>query len=51
MSEEAAVEGIGNEIRTMLACFYANNGLVVCQNPDLLQRALYALTFLFGRVS
>jgi hypothetical protein len=50
MSDEVAIEGIGDEIRTMLACFYADDGLVACRDPDLLQRALDALTALFDRV-
>ena len=44
MSDEVAIEGVGKEIRTMLACFYADDGLVACHDPNLLQRALDALT-------
>ena len=50
MSDEVAIEGVGNKIRTMLACSYAADGLVACRDPDLLQRALDALTALFDRV-
>ena len=49
MSNEVAIEGVGNEIRTMFACFYADDGLVACRDPDLLQRALDRLTSLFYR--
>ena len=34
----------------MLACFYADNGLIVLRDPDFLQRAFDALTDLFDRV-
>ena len=50
MSDEVAIEEVGDKIRTMLACFCADDGLVACRDPDLLQRALDALTALFHRV-
>ena len=50
MSEKVAIVGVGDNIRTVLACFYVNNGLVACRNPNFLQRALDALMVLFDRV-
>ena len=49
LHSEAAVDGIGDEIRLLLACFYADDGLIACRDPDLLQRAFDALTKLFER--
>ena len=50
MSKEAAVEEISNKIRMILACCYADDGLVACRDLNLLQQALDALTALFDRV-
>ena len=50
MSDEVAIEGVGDKIRTMLTCFYADDGLVACCDPDLLQRALDVFMALFDRV-
>ena len=46
---EAAVEGIGKEVRLLLACFYTDDGLIACCDPDLLQCAFNELTKLFER--
>ena len=34
----------------LLACFYADNGLIASRDPDFLQRAFGVLTGLFDRV-
>ena len=36
MLEEAAANGIYNNIRMILTWFYAHDGLVTCQNPNIL---------------
>ena len=50
LSAEAANNGIGEEVRLLLACFYADNSLIALRDPDFLQRAFDTLTDLFDWV-
>ena len=51
VSAESARDGITNaDIRRLLACFYADDGLVLSREPAMLQRAFDILTGLFDRV-
>ena len=50
LGTEVAHSGIGNQIRTLLAAFYANGGLVQLRDPVFLQEAFNALVALFERV-
>ena len=51
MSAEVARVGIGEEVRLLLACFYADNGLIASRDPDFLQQAFDILMGLFDRFS
>ena len=43
--------GLGiNNMRQLFACFYANDGFLVVQDPEHLQLAFDLLTALFDRV-
>ena len=42
--------GIGEEVRLLLACFYADNGLIALRDPNFLQQAFDLLPGLFDRV-
>ena len=51
VSAESARDGITSaDIRRLLACFCADDGLVLSRDPAVLQRAFDALTGLFDRV-
>jgi hypothetical protein len=51
LSAESAEAGITKEdIRLLMACFYADDGLVMSQDPAMLQRAFDILTGIFDRV-
>ena len=51
MSSKSGNDGItSKDIRKFLAFFYANNGLVLLQDPITLQQAFGSLTGLFNRV-
>ena len=51
VSAESARDRITNaDIRRLLACFYADDGLVLSGDPEMLQRAFDILTGLFDRV-
>ena len=50
MGEEVAADGIGAQIRALLAAFYADDGLVQSRDPAFLQYAFDILVGLFGRV-
>ena len=47
---EVAADGIGSQIRALLAAFYADDGLVQSRDPAFLQYAFDILVGLFGRV-
>ena len=48
VSAESARDGITSaDIRRLLACFYANNGLVLSRDPEMLQQAFDILTGIF----
>ena len=47
LGAEVAHLGLGNQIRTLLAVFYADNGLVQSRDPVFLQEAFNALVALF----
>ena len=53
LSEEvgdgAALDGLGDALRILLAVFYVDDGLLASRDPDLLQRALNHLIDLFER--
>ena len=50
MGEEVAADGIGAQIRALLAAFYADDGLVQSRDPAFLQYAFDILVGLFERV-
>ena len=51
MSAESTEAGITKEnIRLLMACFYADDGLVMSRGPEVLQRAFDILTGLFDQV-
>ena len=50
LSAEAANNGIGEEVRLLLACFYTDNSLIALRDPDFLQQAFDTLTDLFDWV-
>ena len=50
LGEEASRSGIGYELRSLLAAFYADDGLLASRDPVLLQRAMKSLVELFERV-
>ena len=50
MGDEAACSGIGAEIRSFLAAFYVDDGLIQSRDPVLLQTSFNILIELFERV-
>ena len=50
LGAEVDNSGIGDQIRVLLAVFYADNGLVQSQDPVFQQEAFNALVALFERV-
>ena len=50
MGEEVAADGIGAQIRALLAAFYEDKGLVQSRDPAFLEHAFDILVVLFERV-
>ena len=50
LEDNADHSDINDEIRRLLACFYADNSMMTCRNPDLLLHSFNTLTGLFDRV-
>ena len=50
MGHEAAANGVGMEIRKLLACFYVDDGIIASRDPAFLQECIDKLAALFDRV-
>ena len=50
LGAEAAEHGYGEELRKILAIFYADDALLASRDPALLQEALDVMVALFERV-
>ena len=51
MGPEAAVEGVGLEIRKLLTCFYMDDRVIALRDLVFLQECIDKLAALFDRVS
>ena len=52
-SKDETAGGTGvdtSDIREIVACFYADDGLIAVRNPQVLQKAINTLVGLFERV-
>ena len=50
MGPKAAAQGVGLEIRKLLACFYVDDGIIASRDPVFLQECIDKLAALFDRV-